>query len=233
MDKNTITLFVYGGLLKGMTLAPFIEGAKYLGPAFIKAKIYFLGQFPGIVQGDDIVFGELYELDRKELPALDKIEDYHPDNIKKSSYIRKKVEVNTLPGKTKIIADAYFYNRSIEKDHIYIAHGDYRRFIYEEEKENCWLINSVLGGKTNGVFKDLEQNLIVKTGTLQFIDTQKSNGSISLKQEKIQLIQLDKTQFDIINSMSKQNKEYLSTSVPFYDETGNIDVAIAVFKTLA
>lgn len=231
MDKNTITLFVYGGLLKGMTLSPFIEGAKYLGPAFIKAKIYFLGQFPGIVQGNDIVFGELYELDKNELPALDKIEDYHPDNIEKSSYIRKEVEVHTLPGNTKIVADAYFYNRAIEQEHIYIPHGDYRRFIFEVEKENCWLISNVFGAETNGVFKDFEQNKIVKNGFLQLIDSGKSNGSINLKEEKIQLIQLDKPQFEIINLIHKKNKEYRGVSVPFYDESGNYDVAIAVFKT--
>ncbi len=232
MDKKTITLFVYGGLLKGMTLSPFIEGAKYLGPAYIKAKIYFLGQFPGIVEGEDIVFGELYELDIKELPGLDKIEDYHPNNIEKSSYIRKQVEVNTLPAGAKIMADAYFYNRPIKKEHIYIAHGDYRRFIYQEEKDTCWLISNVLGGKTNGIFQNFEQSPVSKKGTLQIIDIQKSNGNVILKKEKIQLIELVKSQFEEINLISKKNKEYLSVTVPFSDEKGHTDVAIAVFKTL-
>lgn len=231
MNKNTITLFVYGGLLKGMTLSPFIEGAKYLGPAYIKAKIFFLGQFPGIVSGNDTVFGELYELKKNELPGLDKIEDYHPDNIKKSSYVRKQVEVNTLPIGAKINAEAYFYNRPIQKEHIYIAHGDYRRFIYQEEKENCWLISNISGSKTNGFFQNFEFSNETKKGTIQIADIQNSNGKITLKKEKIELIKLAKPQFEKINLINTENNEYISTTVPFNDEDGQTDIAIAVFKT--
>jgi len=225
-----MTLFVYGGLLKGMTLSPFIESARYLGPGYIKAKIYFLGQFPGIVQGNDVVFGELYELKLDDLPGLDKIEDYHPENLEKSSYIRKKTEVNILPFGDKLIAEAYFYNRPIEDEHIYIPHGDYRRFIMEEENNSCWLIKNVVGAEKNRTIKEFSQSPS-KKGYLQLIDIEKSNGSFVLKKENVQLIKIEKNKLNQLNEIKQAHKNYLSFSVPFIDEEGKFDVAFALFNS--
>ena len=222
-------LFVYGGLLKGMTLSPFIEGSTYLGPAYIRAEIYFLGQFPGIINGNNKVFGELYELDEHDLPALDKIEDYHPGNHEKSSYIRKNIEVNSLPEGSKITAQAYFYNRPIEKKHIYIKQGDYRQFILSVEKEKYWVINHIFGDKTNGFFKDSIQNIKVENGFLQLIDIQNSNGILIPKKEKITVLELNKEQLNRVKT--EINKKYEQVSVPFFNEKGTTDIAIAWFKS--
>ncbi len=233
MDKNTTILFVYGGLLKGMTLSPFIEGAKYLGPAYIKARIYFLGQFPGIVDGNDYVFGELYELNKEDLPGLDKIEDYHPGQEEISSYVRKQTEVFTLPDGLKIMAEAYFYNRPLEKNHILIPHGDYRKFIYEEEQDNYWFVtNKVSRSTINGVLNDIEKQIPVQEGILQLIDTKRTNGTIEFKKEKVQLLKLKKNQFKAIDEFCQNSQDCLSVSVPFTDKKGNIDVAITVFNLL-
>jgi len=232
MEKETITLFVYGGLLKGMTLSPFIESAKYLGPGYIKAKIFFLGQFPGIVEGNDKVFGELYELNVSDLPGLDKIEDYHPENNEASSYVRKETEVTILPDGKKIKANAYFYNRPIKKEHIYIAHGDYRRFILEEENENCWIVPQIIGAEKREITTDFSGAKQTIEGAIQLIDIKQSNGKFSLKREKVKIIELPKSELKKYDVLVRLKKSYLSFSVPIEAQEGKVKVAFVLFKVV-
>ncbi len=221
-------LFVYGGLLKGMTLSSVIEGSEYLGPAFIQAEIYFLGQFPGIVPGNGIVYGELYEISESMLPGLDKIEHYHPYDLKRSSYIRKELEVTCLPNGESLKAEAYFYNRSIaEQEHI--PYGDYRRFINEYDKESCWVINSLLSGKTNGFFKSLDNNPLTKKVVIETINGLKSNGVHGRKQIKVNVVKLKRDQILNLDHESKVPDRYSRVSVPFIDEKGETQMALTYY----
>ena len=217
-------LFVYGGLLKGMALASFIEGSEYLGPAFIRAEIYFLGQFPGIIPGSDIVFGELYEIGDHILPGVDKVEEYYPDDIKGSTYIRKELDVVCLPNRKKVKAEAYFYNKPVEGE-IRISNGDYRRFVSEHKKETCWVINSVLGGKTNGFFKDLKRTPLVKNGLIETINGLKPNGIHDKEQLKVNLIKLKKDEILELDRKSNVPAKYARASVPFINDNGETQLA--------
>lgn len=221
-------LFVYGGLLKGMTLSPFIEGSEYLGPAFIKAEIYFLGQFPGIISGDNIVYGELYEVDESMVPGLDKIEHYHPDEPDRSSYIRKSVDITCLPNGEKLKAEAYFYNRSVEGQE-HIVHGDYRRFINEYDKEKCWVINSLLSGKTNGFFKSVDMVPVTKNVTVETINGVKSNGARGKKLLKVNVVELERDQILNLDAIGNVPKKYAKVSVPFIDENGETQMALTYY----
>ena len=231
-------LFVYGGLLKSMTLAPFIEGNKYLGPAFIQAKIYFLGQFPGIIPGNGIVFGELYEVAESMLPGLDKIEHFHPGDMERSSYIRKEVEVTCLPNRGKLKAEAYFYNRPVNGQE-HISHGDYRRFINEYDKESCWVINSILGGKTNGFFKSFRGSGTgngklpkAKKGLVETINGIEPNGVQGKKQLKVNVIELKRDQIAELDHLSNVPIKYSRVSVPFIDDNGETQMALTYYPNL-
>jgi len=221
-------LFVYGGLLKGMTLSPFIEGSEYLGPAFIRAEIYFLGQFPGIIPGNGVVFGELYEVNESMLPGLDKIELYHPDDLERSSYIRKGLEVTCLPNRKKLKADAYFYNRSVV-DHEHILHGDYRRFINEYDNETCWVINSILEGKTNGFFNNLDKMSRTKKGLVETIKGVEPNDVHGRKQLVVNVVELKKDQVLELDRESNVPLKYLRASIPFIDENGETQMALTYY----
>jgi gamma-glutamylcyclotransferase (GGCT)/AIG2-like uncharacterized protein YtfP len=227
-------LFVYGGLLKGMTLSPFIEGSEYLGPAFIKAELYFLGQFPGIIEGNGIVFGELYEVSEEMIPKVDKIEHYHVDDPGHSSYIRKELEVTCLPNKEKLKADAYFYNRSVDGQE-HIPYGDYRRFINEYDTQKFWVINSILGGKTNGFFHSLEQNIKPKKAMIETINGMKANGVHGNKKLEVKVVELQKEQIQELDKISNVPDKYFRVSIPFIDENGDTQMALTYypnFKTL-
>lgn len=224
-------LFVYGGLLKGMTLSPFIEGSEYLGPAFIQADLYFLGQFPGIVKGKGIVFGELYELSESTIPKVDKIEHYHIDDPGHSSYIRKELLVTCLPNKEKTTAEAYFYNRSIKGQEL-IPHGDYRRFINEYVSQKFWVINSILGGKTNGFFHGLEQGSEPKKALIETINGVKANGLHGHKRTAVKVIELRKEQIISLDKTCKVPDKYSRASIPFIDENGDTQMALTYYPNL-
>ena len=221
-------LFVYGGLLKGMTLSPFIEGSEYLGPAFIKAEIYFLGQFPGIIPGNGVVYGELYEVDENMLPGLDKIEHYRPEELERSSYIRKELEVICLPNREKLKAEAYFYNRSVEGQEL-IPHGDYRRFINEYDRHSSWVINSLLGGKTNGFFKSIDKVLGAKKVVIETLNGLKSNGAHGKKLLEVDVVELKRAQILELDRTSNVPVKYSRVSVPFIDENGEIQMALTYY----
>jgi gamma-glutamylaminecyclotransferase len=73
------TLFVYGSLLRGERNHGRLEGARFLGPARTLARyaLYDLGAYPGLTEGSSAVEGELYEVDARQLAALDAFEN-HP-----------------------------------------------------------------------------------------------------------------------------------------------------------
>ncbi len=212
-----------------MTLSRYIKESEYLGPAFVRAEIYFLGQFPGIIPGDRIVFGELYEVSERMLASLDKIEEYHPDDLERSSYIRKELNVTCLPNRERLIAEAYFYNRSVEGQE-HITHGDYRRFINENEKESCWVINSLLGCKTNGFFNGLNNVSDTKKVKLETVNGLKANGTHGTKLLDVSVMKLKREQILKLDNLSDVPVKYSKVSVPFIDENGKMQLALTYYS---
>ncbi|QNO16718.1 gamma-glutamylcyclotransferase [Alkalicella caledoniensis] len=108
VDKEEVNVFVYGTLMKsnrnGMT---YLKDAKCLGEATLEGyELYDLGSFPGIVQGDGKVKGEVYTISVDKLPELDRYEG------EGSLYKRNKVEVYSEESKEKVNCYVYVYNRS-------------------------------------------------------------------------------------------------------------------------
>lgn len=129
-------LFVYGTLMKGCRNHKYMKG-KYLNKwnAYTKGKLYHLRDenYPALLQGNDRVRGELYEIEnlQEKIEDIDQLENYHKNNIYFSEYIRVEIDVVTEEGK-KIKADAYLYNViDIDKflqNSMYIPEGYWKKF---------------------------------------------------------------------------------------------------------
>ena len=118
-------LFVYGTLLKGLERESVLSESRYLGTVVIQARMYDLGSYPGIIDGEGQVIGEIYEIDQDTLNKLDKVEGYIPDKPKCSKYIRKEVNIVSTEVDDTVIA--YFYNHQV-KESGRILSGDYRKY---------------------------------------------------------------------------------------------------------
>lgn len=82
MVSKTYVVFVYGSLKKGFHNHQLLSGndATFLGEAESTAPAYAmldLGSFPGLIEGDQRVKGELYEVNQYTMDNLDALEG-HP-----------------------------------------------------------------------------------------------------------------------------------------------------------
>jgi len=132
-------LFAYGTLLKGMTRFGVLADSQFMGHGFIQGVLYDLGAYPAVGEGDGLVYGELYEIDREKLCELDSIEGYFSENEHHSLYLRKEAGVTLLNNGSRERAYTYFYNRDLN-DYPRIISGDYRRYKAEELSDRQWYI---------------------------------------------------------------------------------------------
>ncbi|MCS7013973.1 MAG: gamma-glutamylcyclotransferase [Chloroherpetonaceae bacterium] len=123
-------LFVYGTLRRGLERHWLLQNSSYLGDGTIRARLYDLGDYPGIKKGNGTVYGELYEVDAPTLARLDEEEDYMPSCESQSLYLRRWVTVRDRNGKRQR-AFAYFYNGTVCESRR-IVHGDYCRYRHEK-----------------------------------------------------------------------------------------------------
>ena len=86
--------------------------------------MYDLGSYPGIIDGEGQVIGEIYEINQVTLNELDKAEGYSPEEPKGSKYIRKEVKIVSTEVDDTVIA--YFYNQQVEESGRILS-GDYRK----------------------------------------------------------------------------------------------------------
>jgi gamma-glutamylcyclotransferase (GGCT)/AIG2-like uncharacterized protein YtfP len=130
--KNT--LFIYGTLMPGLRLEAEMQGALFVGPAQIQGRLIDVGRYPGLLQGDGQVSGEVYEVDDAHLARLDVVEDMVPGDRFASQYWREEVTVLSGPLQGQRV-QTYVYNRPTD-DCTPIPHGDYRRYIREVGRES-------------------------------------------------------------------------------------------------
>jgi iron complex transport system substrate-binding protein len=129
----TTRLFVYGSLMTGQwnhgLLAPFVRACQ---PARApRMKLYpVTPDYPGMVEGDGEVRGELVELDPARLDeamaVLDELEDYFGPGNPSNEYDRVQVPVQTADG-AWVHAWAYLWNGRVD-GLAPIPGGDWRRF---------------------------------------------------------------------------------------------------------
>jgi gamma-glutamylcyclotransferase (GGCT)/AIG2-like uncharacterized protein YtfP len=101
-NNREIFLFVYGTLMsnnrKGHT---YLGDARFLGECTLNGyELYDLGDYPGIVEGNEKVKGELYAISIEKLPDIDSYEE--EGNL----YKRKMVQI---VNKDHEIFDAFVY----------------------------------------------------------------------------------------------------------------------------
>ncbi len=66
-------VFVYGTLLNGMSRSKSLNNSVFEGLGMIKANLYDLGSYPGIIESNQSVYGEVYEIDSDTLFTLMRI----------------------------------------------------------------------------------------------------------------------------------------------------------------
>jgi gamma-glutamylcyclotransferase (GGCT)/AIG2-like uncharacterized protein YtfP len=112
-------LFAYGTLMRGYALHGLLaRGATLLGEGRVRGRLVDLRRYPGLVDGEGWVRGELYRLnDRELLDALDREEGYN--------FERRRVGISLTDGR-RSRAWVYRY-RGPQERAVPIPDGDYRR----------------------------------------------------------------------------------------------------------
>lgn len=135
IDTRMDTLFVYGTLLSGLRLHHHMSGAVLLGEAFVLGRLYDVGTYPALCIDNSQavsypVKGELYSVGPNLIENLDSVEEYYPNALDKSHYIRKPVSllqsltIEKIPCKAQWVW-AYVFNLSVD-GLLEIKSGDYR-----------------------------------------------------------------------------------------------------------
>jgi gamma-glutamylcyclotransferase (GGCT)/AIG2-like uncharacterized protein YtfP len=92
-DTAPELVFVYGTLRRGGSNAFRMDGAEFVGPATVGGVLYRISWYPGLVlDGEDRVFGEVYQVGPELLRALDEFEGLAAGEIEGSEYRRVRVE---------------------------------------------------------------------------------------------------------------------------------------------
>ena len=130
----THALFIYGTLMPGLRLEAEMHGARFLGAAQVPGRLVDVGRYPGLLQGEGVVTGEVYEVDDAHLARLDVVEDMVPGNRAASQYWREVLTVCGGPLQGQQV-QTYVYNRPVDGCTL-IEHGDYRRYIREVGRES-------------------------------------------------------------------------------------------------
>ena len=127
-------LFIYGTLMPGLRLQAEMHGAQRLGAACVTGRLVDVGRYPGLLQGQGTVTGEVYRVSDAQLARLDEVEDMVPGDRPASQYWRERVQVHSgaLAGQ---MVWTYVYNRPVD-GLTPIPHGDYRRYIREVGRES-------------------------------------------------------------------------------------------------
>ncbi|MEQ8432818.1 MAG: gamma-glutamylcyclotransferase family protein [Oceanicaulis sp.] len=88
---------VYGLLRAGETgFAQFglAHAFRDAGPCVLTGELWDLGRYPGLMEGEGRVLGELFEvIDPSVMTRLDAFEDYWPGDPARSRYARRKVQL--------------------------------------------------------------------------------------------------------------------------------------------
>lgn len=130
----TQLLFIYGTLMPGLRLEAQMQGAHFVGAAQVAGRLVDVGRYPGFLNGEGFVTGEVYEVDDAHLARLDVVEGLVPGDRVASQYWREGVTVVGGPMQGQQV-QTYVYNRSVD-DCTPIAHGDYRRYIREVGRDS-------------------------------------------------------------------------------------------------
>ncbi len=124
-------LFIYGTLLPGLKLEQEMAGAECLGHAEVRGHLYDIGCYPGLVDGEGWVSGEIHRVSPAHLHRLDAMEEVVADDRSASLYWRERIKVETGAHAGESVW-VYRYNKAVEGLKL-IPGGDYRRYLLGRE----------------------------------------------------------------------------------------------------
>ena len=118
-------LFIYGSLRRGEPMFEELgleRALEYVSEGTFRGDLYDLGDYPGAVPADGVVRGEVYRIkDVSILDALDRYEEFDPDNPEDSLFVRQRIHIRGAGE-----AWTYLYNGSRE-DRRPIPSGHWRK----------------------------------------------------------------------------------------------------------
>lgn len=125
-------IFFYGTLMRGFALrerSRVDHLIRFVGPGEIRGALFDLGPYPGAVEGEGTVRGEVYDIlaPGPLLARVDAIEHYMPGAPTESEYRRCAVRARLDDGQVRDVW-VYFYNRPLGTARA-LAGGDYRHHI--------------------------------------------------------------------------------------------------------
>jgi gamma-glutamylcyclotransferase (GGCT)/AIG2-like uncharacterized protein YtfP len=112
MAPPITVLFVYGTLQRGQCRERcWPHAPRRVEPAVVRGRLYDLGPYPALVEGDDLVGGEAWHLAPEHVPrtltVLDEVEDVAAGEA--GLYARRVVECREASETVR--AYAYYYSR--------------------------------------------------------------------------------------------------------------------------
>lgn len=130
-NHSTNHIFFYGSLQSPINypLKPSIKNfIEFIDKGYFYGQLFDLGEYPGAIESNTTkykVFGEIYRIIEGDdlFYILDEYEDYYPQNIEKSEYVRKVVQVKSN-NNDKVQCWIYLYNQSTNQYNL-ISNGNY------------------------------------------------------------------------------------------------------------
>jgi gamma-glutamylcyclotransferase (GGCT)/AIG2-like uncharacterized protein YtfP len=131
--ESRLPLFVYGTLRPGTPgFATYLEGATLsVRPATVRGRLWLHAgeEYPFLTAGEEEIHGELIEVEdaawERIMAALDKYEEYAPEDEAGSCYLRRRIAASPDDG-TTVTAWTYLWNRPPAAG-IPIPGGDWQR----------------------------------------------------------------------------------------------------------
>jgi len=128
MSGSPIRLATYGTLMRafgGMDRLGVTDQVSFVQACQFAGVLYDLGQFPGAVPGDGVVYGEIFRLhDPQAWPVLDAYEGYEPDREDDSLFVRRQVALQEPVDRT---AWVYWFNGDLT-GHPQVPSGDWAEY---------------------------------------------------------------------------------------------------------
>ncbi|MCX8028743.1 MAG: gamma-glutamylcyclotransferase [Brevinematales bacterium] len=123
-------VFVFGTIRKGQPRHYLVKDAIFVDYATLEGfRLYYINNmFPGIVEGEGRVYGEVYKVNIDTLNKLDEAEDVvKVKNLDIGLSKRVKVKVKTSSGDEALVW-CYVFNQDIENS-TFIPSGDWVEFL--------------------------------------------------------------------------------------------------------
>ncbi len=124
--EKHLPIFVYGTLKRGeVRERMWPRGAVLIEEATARGRLFDLGSYPALADGDDVIRGELWHVREEDLPvtldSLDAIECYGNEEV--DLYVRRIIECRTLGGDVRR-AYTYLFANPDELDGVLVVMPD-------------------------------------------------------------------------------------------------------------